>query len=233
MNHPINAGSRLYLAYLSMFYMMIMLCSAILTNKIIIIGQGITLAGSIVVPILFSVSDIIAEIFEYKITSRIIIAAFIGQFIFTITTYILSHLPSPDFWHGQANYNFVLGPLFRLSLASFVAYFASSLVNIYILSKWRHLWNGRFFWIRSIGSSAVGEFLFTVMAVLFIKYGKLPNHILLNTIITSYSIKLIGSSICSLPANAVVLYIKHRLKKTGGYDKSGTIKSPFHIESTS
>lgn len=194
--------------------------SAILTNKLITIGSNVTLAGAIVVPVLFSISDIMTEIYGYKIAKNIIIFAFLCQIIFAIITFILSHLSSPSYWHGQNAYDFVLGPVIRISIASFIAYFLSSTLNIYILSRWKYLWQGKLFWVRSLGSSTIGELLFTVLAVISIKHGELPWNILLDIIVVSYLIKIIGSVVCSILASIAVFYITIKLNHHYGLQKT-------------
>ncbi len=219
-----------YYAYLGMLYITIMLVSAILTSKLIVIGSHTTLAGALVVPIIFSISDIIAELYEYKSAKQIIFFAFICQLIFTIFTYFLSHLSSPSFWHGQSDYDFVLGPLFRISIGSFSAYLLSSIINIYILSKWKVLWHGKFFLVRSIGSSTVGELFFTILAVLLLKYGSVPWKLLFDIMMMSYIIKVIGSFICAIFANLVVIYIKKLNRIAEVKAENPSVQSPFNLK---
>jgi uncharacterized integral membrane protein (TIGR00697 family) len=220
-----NQRKLILLACLSMIYVMILLASAVCTSKLIVLDSHITLAGALVVPISFALSDIIAEIYNYKTALQVVFIAYVCQLLFALITFSLMQLPSPHFWQGASDYHFVLGPVFRISIASFAAYFLASFVNVYILTKWKALWNGKLFWLRSFGSSTIGEFLFTAMAVILIKYGRLSWPILFDVMITSYTIKVVGSIICSGPANGIVLLAKRYLNN--GHNKS--TQAPFNV----
>jgi queuosine precursor transporter len=216
------------LIYICMLYMAVMLSSAVLTNKLITIGPFTSLAGAIVVPISFSLADVLTELYGYKIAIRVVLSAFICQICFSFIVDLLSHLHSPATWHGQQAYDFVLGSLYRISFASFVAYFLSSFINVYVLSKWRRLWQGKLFFIRSMGSSCLGELIFTVLAVIFIKYGRLPWSTMFSIIFTSYSIKIIGSFLFTMPSSLFVLLFQYRLKIEKSGEDPGII-SPFKV----
>jgi queuosine precursor transporter len=201
----------LYLATMGMMYVCLMLTSAVLTHKVIIIGPSITLAGALVMPIMFVLSDMITEIYDYRIAAYMVSFAFICQLTFAAICTGLIHAPSPSFWQGQSAYDFVLGSQLRIGICSCVAYFISSTLNVYIISKSKKLWHGHFFWLRSIGASTIGEFIFTVLAVVSMQYGKVPWDAILKIIITSYTIKVIGTLIGVTPASLIVKQIKKSL----------------------
>lgn len=210
--------------------MSMMLTSAVLTSKVIRIGPTITLAGVVVVPIVFSISDIIAEIYGYKIATLVIWTAFILQFIFAIICDSMIHISSPTFWHGQEAYDFVVGPLLRISIFSFIAYIISSIVNVYVISKWKVLWKNRLFWLRSIGSSTLGECLFTIFAVILIQFGKMSFQEMLKVMISSYIIKIISTIIFAFPSSMIVSYINYKLKKAEQIKKSENEIVPFRVK---
>lgn len=197
-----------YLTFLSMLYMAIMLSVAVYSNKIVIVANHITMAGTIIIPIWFALADVIAEIYGYKAAKKIIWYAFFCQFIFMIISTFLLKVPSPSFWHGAYAYEYVLGALPRLSIVSFFAYIISAILNIYLLTRWQMLIQGKYFWLRSLGSSTIGEFFFTVMAVTAIQYNKLPFADIYKIIATSYSIKVISSIMYAYPATLLVFFLK-------------------------
>lgn len=224
-----NLTLRAYVVFgaLSMFYMMLVLSSAVLTNKVIQVGPAITLGGVLIVPFVFCVSDILTELYGYKATYIILQLAFGFQFIFALITHISISLPSPGFWHGQENYAFVFAPLMKMSFASYFCYTISTMINIYIINKWRILWRGRLFWIRSIGSSTLGELVYSISIIVFMNY-QYPISVLVDMAFTSYAVKLIFALILALPANLLVYILKeHVLHKSTPLLVSNDVLNPF------
>lgn len=204
--------SYIILSAISMTYIMLVLCSAVLTNKVVSIGPAITLAGVLIVPIIFCTADILAELFGYKIAAITVQIAFFCQLLFSMICTLCIKLPSPPFWHGYSQYFFVFSSLMKMSIASFIAYILSSTINVFILSKWRVYWRGKFFWVRSIGSSSIGELMYTMLIILLMQYSVFPGSTLTRMIITSYVIKIIFSALCAIPANLIVYSLKKILK---------------------
>jgi len=216
--------------FLITLYMSIMLTSGLLSDKIIIVMGHITMAGTLVVPLLFIISDIIAEVYGYTIAKRIILWAFISQIIFAGLCTISVHFPSPTNIPHQDTYNYVISSQLRIAGSGFLAYIVSGWLNVYIITKWKFLLKGRYFWLRSIGSSTIAEGIFTVLAVFMIQLGKLPVHDIFAIIVTSYSIKLISSLVAAFPASITVNFIK-LIDKTDVYDNLAPF-NPFFAANT-
>lgn len=197
-----------YLYFFAMLYLTIMLSVAVLSNKIIIIGHHITMAGTLFIPFWFVLSDIITEIYGYSVARKIIWMSFICHLIFSVLCEIALHINYPSFWQGQAGYEFVLGHLIRITFSGFIAYIISGTINIYLLARWKLLVKGKYFWLRSIGASTIGELIYTVLAVVMIQFHVLTFSQITQIIMTSYTIKIIGSLISAFPANMIVFLLK-------------------------
>ena len=89
-----------------------------------------------------------------------------------------------------------------------VAVILGSFINIYIIAKWKILILGRSFWLRSIGSSAIGQFLFTFVAMVFDLFYVIPLHDLIELIIVAYMVKLIFTPLVAIPSNWLAEYLK-------------------------
>jgi uncharacterized PurR-regulated membrane protein YhhQ (DUF165 family) len=70
------------------------------------------------------------------------------------------------------------------------------------------LLKGKYFWLRSIGASAIAELLYSSMAVLMIGYGVFSLHEIMYMIIWSYAAKVIYTVILAGPANLVTYWLK-------------------------
>lgn len=204
-NHPKQSG---YLLFLTMIYMTVMLCSGVLTHRIIQLGPFYTMAGTLVAPLWFSLSDIIAENYGYRVARKIVWFGFICQTTFALTCSLLLQIPSPDLAAKQMAYITVLGSMLRTCSSAFVAYVTGGFINIYLISKWKVLLSGRYFWLRSLGASTISELIFTTLAVFLIQLGKLPLSQIIAIIGVSYSLKVIYAIILAYPANLLVNFIK-------------------------
>jgi uncharacterized integral membrane protein (TIGR00697 family) len=191
-----------------MAYISVMLSSGILTSKLILIGSMVTFAGAVIAPFWFIISDIIAEIYEIEVAKTVLWYSFFCQLLFSTICVVLSQLASPEFWHGQEAYDFVTGPLLRVTFSAFIAYMISGYLNVYLLTKWKILTKGKYFWLRSLGASLIGEAIFTILAVTMIEFNKATADVIIKIILTSYFIKILCSLLCSFPASLIVQLIK-------------------------
>lgn len=205
------AGYKL-LAFISMLYMSIMFCNAILTNRYIGINNFFVLGGTFTSPFIFIMDNIIAEIYGYKITRAVIISGFMGQTIFVLICQLVLKTPYPSFFQSQFSYKNILGPsLFLINISGFLAYISANLINSYIITRWKILLKGRHFWLRSLGSSTFSEALYSFIAILTMELKSLSLHSIIKVAILSYLIKVIYSVIFSYPANLIVNYVKNKI----------------------
>lgn len=216
-----------YLNFLSMLYMTIKLMTAVLIYKIISIGPFSASASTIIMPLWFVTGDIIAEVYGYKIARQMIWIAIFCQFLFAFFCAGLVSFQAPAGWPHQEAYNQVLGNLPRVALASFLAILGGAFVNAYAVSKWKILLYGKYFWLRSLGASATGELIFTVIAYLTEFSGVVPFPHLLHLMIVSYIVKLALNPILAVPSSFAVFLLK-KLEKIDVYDNDINF-NPFKI----
>src|SRR4029079_1592251 len=86
--------------------------------------------------------------------------------------------------------------------------------NIYFLSKWKMLVKGKYFWLRSLGSSAIGESVYTLFVVSLLNFGMVSFKGFINILCISYAFKLAFDTIAVIPAS----FLANFLKKTEGVD---------------
>ncbi len=196
------------LLYFSMFYMSIMLFSAIFTDRYIGYNSIFVLGGSFTSPLFFIIGDIVAEIYGSKIANRMIFSAFFFQTIFAILCQFVIRSHSPDFSKLNIHFFNVFNPLLIINLKSFFAYILSSLINVKIITRWKVLTQGKNFWIRSLGSSTISEALYSIIAIITMEIFSLGMNHVIKIIIFSYLIKIIFSAIICKPAEKFVLFLK-------------------------
>ncbi|OGT38638.1 MAG: hypothetical protein A3F12_05870 [Gammaproteobacteria bacterium RIFCSPHIGHO2_12_FULL_38_14] len=202
-----------FLIFFSMLYMSIMICNAILTNRYISLNKNIfILGGTLTSPLIFILGDIVAEIFGYKIAKQMVWCGFACQVLFAIICELVSRAPYPVFFRDYYVYSIVFGQLLYIVISSFIAFIISSLINIHIITKWKILLRGKYFWLRSLGSSTIAEGLYTAIAILMMELNSIPSANLWKLILISYFIKMAYSIIFAIPGNIIVNYIKNITK---------------------
>jgi uncharacterized integral membrane protein (TIGR00697 family) len=118
-------------------------------------------AGNLFFPISYIFGDILTEVYGYARARRVIWAGFGAMLFATAMGLFVVQFPCDP----QVDYNRTIQPALevvfgntpRIVLASIVAFWAGDFVNSFVLAKMKILTRGRFLWMRTIGSTAVGQ----------------------------------------------------------------------------
>lgn len=197
-----------YLSLISMIFLAIMLAGNIVTYRFVSVGSLSILAGSFLTPTWFVLSDIVTEVYGYQTYRRMMWNILIASAVFTFLCVFFVSLPYPAAWHHQDKYAYILLKLPRLLGSSFTGIILGAFLNSYCISKWKILVQGRYFWMRSLGSSVIGEFVFTVVTMSTTIFGHVPLLHILQMIGVSFLIKLIITSALLLPSVLVTMFLK-------------------------
>lgn len=117
-----------------------------------------------VIPLVFSINDIIAEVYGKErarsvVRSGIIIVAFI--FLFAMFATILP--PSVRFAKTEAAYDTIFGLSARFAFASLTAFAVADLLDVYIFSKLREKLGKGKLWLRTNASNIISQFIDTTL----------------------------------------------------------------------
>jgi len=93
----------------------------------------------------YIVGDVLTKVYDYDRARKVI--------------WVGGLLPSGPVWQHRDACDAILGATPRLVLASFVAYLIGEFSNAYILARLKIATAGRHLWLRTIGSTLVGQFL--------------------------------------------------------------------------
>ena len=209
-------------------YLTFMLGSIVLVHKLVVISSTITAAGVFLFPATFVLGDVIAEVYGYQVARQLLWSAIVCEFLFALFCYILIHLKSPPFWHYQQDFNYILGGLLRIYFSGLFAFLIASFINVILLSKWKIALKGRYFWLRSVISSCIGEAIYTVICVSLIYYATIPFNKFIQLMISVYVITMLYIAIFAIPAAPLARF----LKKIEGVDPFdyGINFNPFNSE---
>jgi queuosine precursor transporter len=206
----------------------VLLISNVASTKMVQIGSFEFDGGTLLFPLAYIFGDILTEVYGYARSRRIIWYGFLMNIIMVAVFMGVAYLPAPEWWGNQDAFMAILGQTPRIVLASMVAYFAGEFSNSYLLAKIKVWMNGRRLWVRTIGSTLVGEGLDTVLFVLIAFYGVFSMNDLIVVIVSNYIFK-VGVEVVFTPLTYLIV---GKLKKSEGvdfYDK-GTNFNPFRLK---
>jgi uncharacterized integral membrane protein (TIGR00697 family) len=198
--------------YLGLFVINVAcLLSALCLSNNIVMLYGITFsAASIVFPITFLLTDICAEVYGFKYAKELMWSGLLAQVPFAMICYFANMLPHPTGWAFSSTFDYVFQNLFTVSFSSMIGAFIGQQLNIKIFSKLKSKIGRLPYAIRSTASSGSGELVFTIIAVPLMFLGKVPFEQLISIILTSATIKIIYSTILTLPASLIVNLLKNK-----------------------
>ncbi len=171
-------------------------------------------AGTITFPFAYMLGDILTEIWGYHKAKKVIWMTFLCNIIMMIFTQVAVWLPSPDYLGGTAiAYDNVFTYVPRIVIASLTGFLLGELSNSWLMDKIKKRTEGRFLWLRTIGSSIAAHLLDTVPFVLIAFIGTMTTRDIIMMIATQYFMKLGIEVVFGTPlAYAGVGYIKKKIK---------------------
>jgi len=192
-----------YLDVVASFFVSILVISNI-ASAAKIVDLGISLfsiplvfdGGTILFPLAYVLGDVLTEVYGFKTARRVILTGFVALALTTVVFFVLGKLPPEAGWvmetGGNTAFNAILGGISYggIVLASLSAYLVGELSNAIILSKLKVKMKGKMLWVRTIGSTMVGEFLDTAIFVLIACVAKVFNwEIFWSLVLTNYILK--------------------------------------------
>lgn len=209
--------STKFIVLLSLVYLTIMLAALSVIHKEIIVFGFKTSAAATIFPLWFTLSDIITEVYGYQFSKKLLYSGMIAQFLYILMCYVAIHLPSPKNWGHQFNYDYVFNGEFRLYFSVLAGIAISGITNVYLISKWKILLRGKYFWLRNLGASTIGEFVYTTLVSFMVFFGTMPEKELFQFIVASYFLKIIYSITLCYPA-AIIANILIKIENIDAYD---------------
>ena len=177
-------------------------------------------AGTLLFPVSYVFGDVLTEVYGYRRSRRVIWTGFACLAAAALVLWIVRILPGEGGWQasvGQAAYVGVLGGMSSggIVLASLVAYLAGEFSNSVVLARLKVATGGRWLWIRTIGSTLVGEGLDTVIFVAIASLARVfPWSAFASLVLTNYLFK-VGVEAAMTP---VTYRVTGALKRAEGVD---------------
>jgi uncharacterized integral membrane protein (TIGR00697 family) len=193
---------RYYDVIMALFVTILIVSNIASAAKIVNLGfsiSGIPMAfdaGTILFPISYIFGDLLTEVYGFKRSRRVIWVGFACLALTSFIFFLVRSMPGEKTWQnyaGQASYDAILGGISTggIVLASLLAYLFGEFTNSVVLAKMKVATNGRWLWMRTIGSTLVGEGVDTLVFITVASLvGVFPWVLFPSLLLTNYIIKV-------------------------------------------
>lgn len=186
----------------------------IIAVKLIVVAGLVLPAAVIIFPVSYIIGDILTEVYGYAAARRVIWLGFGCNLLAVAAIWGAQWLPAAGFWEAQPAYERILGYTPRLLLASFLAYLVGEFSNAFVLAKLKIATQGRWLWLRTIGSTLVGQGLDSSIFIVIAFAGTMPAAGLVNAVVTQWLVKTAYEAL----ATPLTYWVVNRVKRVEGID---------------
>lgn len=222
-----NSPRFRYLDALTTAFVVILLVSNLLAQKICQIGPFAVSGAILLFPITYIFGDIFTEVYGFAASRRAIWLGFFGTALLYLVGALTIALPPAPGWHNQQAFATVFGIIPRILLASLAAFWAGQFANSDTMARLKLLTGGRALWTRTIGSTVVGQAVDTVLVIVLTFAGSASTHVLLNMIATGYLLK-VAYEVLATPLTYAVIHALKRAEHADAFDTAEDF-SPFRF----
>jgi uncharacterized integral membrane protein (TIGR00697 family) len=217
-------------------FVAVLLCSSLIgVHKVSSInlpfyGEYIFGAGVLFFPISYLFNDIMTEVYGFARSRRAVWAGFGALAFASLMSYVITELPPAPTMSAeyQSAVNLIFGQTARIALASLIAFWGGEFINSFVLAKLKVLTEGRFLWVRTIGSTFAGEAIDSVIFYPVAFLGTWSNEQVISVMIGNYFLK-VGWEVVATPVTYAIVNFLKKAEHEDYYDRD-TDFNPFTLE---
>lgn len=229
---PLTAGKQRVYRYYDLImaaFVTILLCSNLIGTSKVVRLYGFTFgAGIFFFPISYLFGDILTEVYGYARSRKVVWAGFAALAFASFMSWFVVTVPAAPGWPHQQAYETVYGQTWRIVFASFVGFFAGEFTNSFVLAKMK-LWSqGKWLWLRFVGSTVAGEGVDSLLFYPLAFLGNWETSMVIQVMVTNYILKVLWEAVMTPITCKVVRYLK-RAESEDYYDWD-TNFNPFTLE---
>lgn len=225
-NRPLKLNSK-YIVFLAMLYTTAMLAANVVAFKFVYFFGFIESGATIIFPLTYVIGDVMCEVYGWNASIKIVCLGFVCELLFALLITMVIYMQPYGMDSSQAYYIPVLGNMLLFVMGGIIANSVAALLNVYFISKWKILVKGRAFWLRSIVSTCISEFILimVIMSIAFLHFFKMEMTVKL--FVDAYSLEIIYAFLFVIPAQILVNFIREK-EGIDAYDY-GVSYNPFKI----
>ncbi len=228
------AGARFrYFDFVMAAFVTILLLSNVLgagkvaTVDLPVIGDWPFGSGILFFPLGYVIGDVLTEVYGYARARRVIWAGTAAVLFMAGMAWVVVALPPAPGWTNQPAYETVFGQVPRIVGASVVAFWAGEFVNAYVLARMKVATGGRYLWMRTIGSTVVGQGVDSLLLypLAFLGAPGWTPALVGTVVLTQWALKVAWEALLTPVTYGVIGWLK-RVEGVDVYDR-GTDFTPF------
>lgn len=204
---------------LTVFYAALMITAQAMAYRLIQIGPFLEPGGIFIFPATFAVSDVISEVYGPTLARKSLFFSLFAQTIYTILPIAVNNLPYPSGWQHDDAYQLVFNRSWLVLLSNFFAVLMGMLLNTQLIGKTKLAMRGRMFSIRSLFSSAIGEFVLTAIIVAIALAPVVGLSVGIKLFFNMFLFKVLFSLLVIYPSSFLVVLFK-KIDKVDIYEEN-------------
>ncbi|UTC75441.1 queuosine precursor transporter [Treponema sp. OMZ 792] len=205
-NDPIKKTN--FLPVISGLFVGVLVLSNILAAKMVQLGPFVFDGGTLLFPFSYIFGDVLAEVYGYRASRKVIWTGFFMLLLMSLNIRLISVLPAEAEWIFQKDFENILLQMPRISAGSLCGYFIGEYSNSVVLSKLKVATKGKYLWLRTIGSTLVGQLLDSIVFVVIAFLGLYSLNVLIIMIFSNYLFKTFIEVIFTPLTYKVISFVK-------------------------
>ncbi len=229
--HRPHEGQRTYRYYdfIMAAFVTVLICSNFISAPKRVTIHGFTFgAGVLFFPISYLFGDILTEVYGYARSRKVVWAGFSALIFASAMSWVVLRLPPDPRWANQKAFETVFGGAPRVVLASMLGFFTGEFLNSFTLARVKVATRGRWLWLRTIGSTMVGEAGDTLIFYPVAFLGVWESDRLLEVMLANYTLK-VGWEVLATPMTYRIVGFLKRAEREDFYD-THTDFTPFSLK---
>jgi uncharacterized integral membrane protein (TIGR00697 family) len=227
----VSGGTRVYRYYdlVMAAFVTVLLCANLIGASKVARLWGFTFgAGVLFFPISYVFGDVLTEVYGYARARKVVWAGFAAMIFASFMSWAVLAFPPAPGWEQQAAFETVFGGTPRIVAASLVAYFCGEFCNSFVLAKLKLRTEGRFLWLRTIGSTVAGEGVDSLVFYPLAFLGVWSDELVLRVLLTNYGLKVAWEALMTPFTYRIVSFLK-RAEREDYFDRD-TDFTPFSLK---
>ncbi|MCP4158865.1 MAG: queuosine precursor transporter [Deltaproteobacteria bacterium] len=198
-----------YFHIIAMLFIAALLIGNTIAVKVITFAGFTIPAGILCFPIAYIVNDVLTEVYGFKKAKSVIWFGFILLAFMTLMYYLATIIEPASFWEHQKSFETIFSFVPRIALGSLIAFLIGSLLNSWVMAIMKEKMGGRKLWMRTIGSTIVGEGVDSIIFNVVAFAGIFAVNDLITIIITGFLLKTLYE-IVATPLTYIVVGFLNR-----------------------
>ena len=200
-----------YYSYLAMGFITLLLTTNVVGEKPIDFGWVVVPAGLLLFPGTYLLGDVLTEVYGFSKARRVVWIGMFCNLFMSLICRFMAALPALSSWTHHEAYAQVLTSSSRLMAISSLSYFMGEWTNAYVVSKLKEKMQGRFFWIRALCGSWIGEAIDSAIFIPLAFYPVMSRDELLSFMLFCYVFKVVYSFVTIPIATRLVTVLKAKV----------------------